>query len=109
MFAAAQVTPIPFETGDVVCEFQESHFLVDNPQAPPVLGDWRPPEISCFNFPTSGVTNRTPNDARIDETLGLRSAGSTSKLAILCGPVLAPFGAPAPGTNLFAFNAKTGA
>jgi hypothetical protein len=109
LFSAAQVTAPPFETSAYVCEFSDSNFLVDNPSVPPELGDWRPPKIYSLDLATRGITDRTPNDSRIDQTLGIRSAIVAKNVAILGGPVLAPLGPPPPGINLFAFNATTGA
>src|SRR5581483_3284748 len=108
LFSAAGVSPPAFQTPSYVCEFSKSNFLVDHPSVPPVLGDWRPPVIHTFDLATGQVANKTPNDPRIQQTLGLRSAVATKKVIILGGPVLAPLGAPPGGINLFAFNAKTG-
>jgi len=109
LFSAAGVAAPPFQTQSYVCEFAQSHFLVDNPQVPPELGDWRPPLIMSVDLATGEVTDRTPNDPRIQQTLGLRSAVATNnKVVILGGPVLAPLNSPSQGINLFAFNAKTG-
>jgi hypothetical protein len=108
LFNAVGVSAPPFETGSYVCEFAASNFLLDNPQVPPELGDWRPPLILSLNLKTGAVTNQTPNDPKINQTLGIRSAMVAKGVALLGGPVLAPIGAPPPGINLFAFNAKTG-
>ncbi len=109
LFTAAGITPPAFETPSYVCEFSQSNFLVSHPEVPPALGDWRPPVIHTFDLATGTLANKTPNDPRIQQTLGLRSAVATKKVIILGGPVLAPLGAPPGGINLFAFNAKTGA
>ncbi len=103
------LSPIPFETDSYVCEFGESNFLDSYPSVPAELGDWRPPKIFSYNTVTGLVTDRTPNDPLIDQTLGLRSAGSSGDLVIIGGPALAPFGETPPGINLFAFQNSTGA
>jgi len=106
---AAGITPVPFQTNSYVCEFGQSNFLVTHPTVPPALGDWRPPEIFSYDRVKGVVTNRTPNDALIDSTLGIRAAGTTDNIVILGGPVLAPFGTLPPGINLFAFKKSNGA
>ena len=98
----------PIQTDSYVCEFSKSNFLKSNPTVPPALGDWRPPKIFSFNRATGIVTDRTPNDPLINQTLGIRSAGARGNLIILAGPALAPFGTLAPGINLFAFQNSTG-
>jgi len=103
------ITPIPFETDSYVCEFGDSNFINSDPSLPGELGDWRPPQIFTYNTSTGVVTNRTPNDPLINQTLGLRSAGSIGDLVIVAGPALAPFGETPPGINLFAFQNSTGA
>lgn len=111
VLSAASLPLIPFMTDSFVCEFAASNFLISNPQVPPVppaLGDWRPPKIMSYNQTTGVVTDRTPNDPLINQTLGIRSAGAYNDLVILGGPALAPFGTVPPGINLFAFRNSTG-
>jgi hypothetical protein len=64
----------PFQTDSFVCEFDQSNFLVSHPEVPPALGDWRPPKILSYDQTTGAVTDRTPNDPLINQTLGIRSA-----------------------------------
>ena len=107
--SAVGFNPQAFDTDSYVCEFGESNFLNSNPSVPAELGDWRPPKIFSYNIATGQVTDRTPNDPLINQTLGLRSAGSMGDLVIIAGPALAPFGQTPPGINLFAFQDSTGA
>ncbi|HVN29730.1 MAG TPA: hypothetical protein VMT64_14640, partial [Candidatus Binataceae bacterium] len=109
VFAEAGVPAPAYQTDSYVCEFAKSNFLVNNPQVPAELGDWRPPEIYSYDMVKKAVVERTPNDPLVNLTMGLRSAGSANGVAILGGPVLSPFNTVAPGINLFAFNARTGA
>ena len=108
ILSTAELSLVPFETDSFVCEFASSNFLVSHPTVPPALGDWRPPKILSYNETTGTVTDRTPDDPLINQTLGIRSAGSIHDLVILAGPALAPFGTLAPGINLFAFQNSTG-
>ena len=108
VFAAAGVPAPAYQTACYVCEFSKSNFLKSNPQVPPALGDWRPPKIFSYDGAKDHMVDRTPNDPLINTTMGFRSAGSFRNVAILAGPVLAPFGVVAPGINLFAFNATNG-
>ncbi len=107
LFVQAGADPPPFEASDVVCEFSHSNFLVTHPAVPPALGDWRPPQIFMLDRTTNAVENRTPNDPLIQTTLGFRAAGAWNDVVLLGGPVLAPFGSPPPGINLFAFRNST--
>lgn len=108
ILSTAMVPLTPFETSSMVCEFDDSNFLVSHPTVPPALGDWRPPKILSYEQTTGIVTDRTPNDPLINQTLGLRSAGAIHDLVILAGPALAPFGTLPTGINLFAFQNSTG-
>jgi len=108
VLTAASIPLTPFQTDSFVCEFDQSNFLVSHPTVPPALGDWRPPKIMSYDQLTGTVTDRTPNDPLINQTLGIRSAGSINDLVILGGPALAPFGTFPPGINLFAFRNSTG-
>ncbi|HTW89909.1 MAG TPA: hypothetical protein VMD75_18080 [Candidatus Binataceae bacterium] len=108
IFVQAGVQPPPFESSNLVCEFSQSNYLVTHPTVPPALGDWRPPEILMMDRTTNAVSNVTPDDPLIQQTLGIRAAGASNDIVLLGGPVLAPFGMPAPGINLFAFRNSTG-
>ncbi|MGA1875255.1 MAG: hypothetical protein ACMUIA_06590 [bacterium] len=50
------------------------------------------------------LTEKTPDDPRILQTIGIRSAGALGDVVMLGGPVLSHEG----GINLFAFHAQTG-
>lgn len=74
---------------------------------PPVLGDWRPPEIYRYDLASdqlvdaragAGATFGPEDVARLRSTLGIRAAGSTDDVVLLAGPRLAQ-----DGVNLFAF------
>ena len=108
VLSSAMVPLTPFETSSMVCEFDESNYLVTHPAVPPALGDWRPPKILSYSQTTGLVTDRTPNDPLINQTLGLRSAGAINDLVILAGPALASFGTLPSAINLFAFQNSTG-
>jgi hypothetical protein len=108
LFVKAGATPPPFQTSDFVCEFSQSNFLVSHPSVPPELGDWRPPKILNMKLSTNQVSDATPMDPVIDNTMGIRGAGAARDVVLLGGPVLAPFGSPPPGINLFAFRNSTG-
>jgi hypothetical protein len=108
LFVEAGLQPPPFQSSDLVCEFAQSNFLVSHPTVPPALGDWRPPQIMAMDRRTNTVIDRTPDDPLIQQTLGIRAAGAANDIVLLGGPVLAPFGPPAPGINLFAFRNSTG-
>jgi hypothetical protein len=108
ILTTAALPLVPFQTSSFVCEFDQSNFLVNNPSVPPALGDWRPPKIFTYDKVTGTVTDRTPNDPLINQTLGFRSAGSINDLVILAGPALAQFGTLPAGVNLFAFRNSTG-
>jgi len=68
----------------------------------PYLGDWRPPQLWIYDITTRKQTNVTPNDPRINETLGLRAAGTANGVVILAGP-----GRIGVSVNMFAFDAET--
>ncbi len=67
------------------------------------IGDWRPPTIFQYNALTNELIDRTPNDPRINTTLGLRSAGTANGVVLLAGSTIYQV-----GINVFAFNAYTG-
>ena len=87
------------QTDSFVCEFASSQLV---PPLPAIIGDWRPPQIYVYNTASRTLTPKTPLDPLIRDTLGLRSAGTFGKVAILAGPSLRS------GINLFAFNTETG-
>lgn len=67
------------------------------------LGDWRPPRIYQYNSESGQLIDRTPNDSRLQTTLGLRSAGAANGVVLLAGPSLYQV-----GVNIFAFDSQSG-
>jgi hypothetical protein len=109
---------LTLETDAFVCEFGRSHYRSvfvpppssDLAELPPSLGDWRPPQVFSHDLTTGELVERTPDDELIEDTLGLRSAGSLGDLVLLGGPDLqAGFVAQGGSINLFAFDGATGA
>jgi len=90
----------PLQTDSYVCEFGASQF---SPPLPPMVGDWRPPQIFVYDTAAEALTNKTPLDPLIPATLGIRSAGTVGDVVFLGGPSLMG------GINLFAFNTQSGA
>ena len=91
---------LPHQTESWVCEFGESQL---SPPLPGALGDWRPPRIYRYDTLTEMLVEKSPADARLARTLGLRSAGQLNDVILLAGPALDV------GVNVFAFQADTGA
>jgi len=88
----------PVQTDSYVCEFGASQF---SPPVPPMVGDWRPPQIFVYDTAAESLANKTPLDPLIATTLGIRSAGTVGDVVFLGGPSLLG------GINLFAFNTQT--
>ncbi len=88
------------ETDSYVCELGSRQTPLPLPDA---VKDWRPPKIYKYNTQGAGLTPKTPPDPLIGSTMGLRSAATLGKVVLLGGPSLAP------GINLFAYNAESGA
>lgn len=84
-------------------EFGDSTYPNIPDQIRPYLGDWRPPKFYQLNPTTGVVTDRTPNDSLVQQTLGLRSAGSANNVVLFGGPALLQ-----AGVCMFAFDANTG-
>ena len=89
----------PNENSSWACEFGSSQF---SPPLPPTIGDWRPPRIFHYNTQDKNLVENTPEDPRIEGTLGFRSAGALGDVVILGGPGMLG------GINLFAFNSSDG-
>ncbi len=85
-------------------EFGESTYPGIPEVLRPYLGDWRPPKFYQLNPTTGVITDRTPNDSLVSQTLGLRSAGSANNVVLFGGPALGQV-----GVCMFAFDANTGA
>lgn len=98
-----------FESNLWVCEYGEGLYGKEH-GLPPASGDWRPPSIYIFNTHTNTLEKKAINDPLIDETLGLRSAGSLADVIFLAGPSISGVGGPGEteGINVFAFHARSG-
>ncbi len=90
----------PITTTSFVCEFGQSCAAQANPALPDSIGDWRPPTVYRYNLNTKALQKKTPADARIATTVGLRSAGTLGKIVFLGGPSLLG------GINLFGPNSR---
>jgi len=64
------------------------------------LGDWRVPHIYRYDKTTGETIDITPQDPKILQTIGLRSAGSLNGVIFLAGPAFSDAGV---GVNIFAF------
>jgi len=64
------------------------------------LGDWRVPKIYRYDKRTGETIDITPQDPKILQTLGLRSAGSLNGIIFLAGPAFSKTGI---AINMFAF------
>jgi hypothetical protein len=85
-----------------VTEGSQSRYPISPEYMRQYIGDWRPPEVWRYNTLTGQAENLTPNDSRINQTFGLRSAGSTDEVVLLAGPATT-----FTGINVFAFDAQT--
>jgi hypothetical protein len=92
-------TGTPIENDAWVCEYGEGPFV---PPASAGTGDWRPAIIFSYDLIADRFVDRTPDDPRIDETLGMRAAGGSPDYVYVGGPGLDG------GINLFAYNAVSG-
>jgi hypothetical protein len=70
---------------------------------PAAIGDWRPPQLYFFDTLLKRNVEVTPNDPLIDETLGIRAAGSDDRYVFLGGPAIG-----ASNVHLFFYHAQTG-
>lgn len=64
-------------------------------------GDWRPPKIYVYDMVTRTLVDQTPNDPRIQDTVGFRGAGTLGGVVFLAGS------SRGTGFNLFAFRTDT--
>jgi hypothetical protein len=107
----------PHETTAWVCEFGQSDFgkqaFPENPVYQNLLGDWRPPHIYLYNLESGQRVDKTPTDSEgaflIEQTIGLRAAGTLEDVVILAGPTLAawtgiPINGYLDGMNFFAYS-----
>ena len=101
----------PYQNDLWACEYDDGLY----PQSemvstvPEIFSDYRPPQIYTYDISTRVLTNMTDaisgvtDRLRLENTFGLRSAGSIGNLVFLSGPV-----ALGRGINMFVFNAETG-
>lgn len=92
-------TGMPSQNDSWVCEYGAGPYI---PPASEGTGDWRPGTIFSYDVVANRYVDRTPDDPMIFDTLGMRAAGSSSRLVYVGGPSLSG------GINLFAFSAITG-
>lgn len=95
---------LPHQTDCWTCEFSQNK---NNPTVPGAIKDWRPPRLFVYNTSTKQLTEKTQaltgaHLARLNTTLGIRSAGNFGGVVFFAGPALPV------GVNIFAFNASTG-
>ena len=97
-----------------ICEYGRSWYssaLVTNGMhLPAKIGDWRSPNIFCYDTASNSLTRidtlLPPEGSNLVwKTLGFRAAGSSKGVVILGGPSTVSNG----GINLFAFSAASGA
>ena len=107
----------PVETDAFVCEYGESGYRASLPNPDvlaPRLGDWRPPQLYRYATDTGKLTDvdadlTGADHDRLDNTLGIRSAGSLGHTVLLAGPTLSGgIGQEATAINVFAFDAVSG-
>jgi len=102
-----------YGTGSVaqVCEYGASWIFEAGISKPKGLGDWRAPSINFYDLATGeahyhlekGELAADPiGKERLEETLGLRSAGAMGDIVFLAGPDLSL------NVNIFAFRSSTG-
>lgn len=102
--------PPPLINAGYVCEYGSSNF---SPPLVATMGDWRPPKVYMYDPLHDDLVEKTPpfNDPWINNTIGLRAAGSVNNVIFLGGPSLGPnnsgFVASA-GVNFFAYDGVTG-
>ncbi len=89
----------PSQNDSWVCEYGEGPLI---PPASDGTGDWRPATIFSYDILANRFVDRTPDDPLIQQTLGMRAAGSSADIVYVGGPDLDI------GVNLFAYSAITG-
>lgn len=97
----------PFQTATEVCEFGSSQ-LAKQGAVTGALGDWRAPNVYVYDTVTGSQTRVTPNEALLNQTLGLRWGGTSPDESIVFfgGPDL---NTPADAIVLHALDAASGA
>lgn len=105
------LNPVPYKTGSWVCEFGKSPY--SPALLPPIIGDFRPPQMFYYNKTTFQLTEVTPKapvsstnplglDPLVESTLGVHAAVTIGNVVLLAGESLLQ-----DRINLFAFNAGT--
>ncbi len=92
----------PMATDSFACEFGSGPY---SPPLPGMIGDWRPPRIYVYDIILGDLIDKTPNDNLLQQTVGIRSAGSNNGVVFFGGPNMSY---SSGGINLFAFNTETG-
>lgn len=94
----------PFST----CEYAAGVFG-DAVGMPDHLADWRPPSIYTYDLTGPGLTKLEIDEPRLNQTLGLRSAGSLGNVVFLADPYLTGMGGPDidGALYMYAFRADT--
>ena len=98
-----------------VCEYGYSPIVTsgDYPNVPAHYGDWRPPSVYVHDVSegmTEDKTNLIVGDehvARLNDTLGFRSAGALNDVVLMAGSTVAGEDG-GDGVNVFAFRDSTG-
>lgn len=105
------LNPVPYKTDSWVCDFGKSPY--SPVLLPPIVGDFRPPQMFYYNKSTLQLTEVTPKvpvsstnplglDPLVESTLGIHAAVTIGNTVLLAGESLL-----LNGINLFAFNATT--
>ena len=93
----------PSQTDSYVCEFGDSKFAEFFPgTVGDQLGDFRPPRMYRYRLTDKSIQDITPADVKVNQTLGIRSAGAHNGVTFFAGPGVS-------GVNMFAFDSDTGA
>jgi hypothetical protein len=77
-----------FVPGVIACEGQQSLFPLIPTFLLPIMGDWRPPQVWCYDATTGTQTEITPPDSSIALTMGIRAAGNNGELLLMAGPTI---------------------
>jgi hypothetical protein len=93
----------PHLTSIGVCEYGMSEIARTHADFPPFFGDWRRPKIYTWDLATGELVDQAINSPLLENTLGLRGAGTIDNTVFLAGPSLLGHSA-----NFFAFRADTG-
>jgi hypothetical protein len=97
---------VPFDTALWTCEYGVGRYG-ETFGLPDSARDWRPPAIYVYDTDAGRLHDVTPNDPRLEQTLGLRSAGSVDNIVFLAGPTVTGAIGVGDEINIFAFRADT--